>query len=281
MKFHRPLDKVFPEDVYHPERALRYDRLPDLASDRRKIGGCCVLRIRLALHPKLAGRKLLALSDLHFNGREADYRKIAALRDFVIAEKCDGILLAGDGIGEAATLDAFPAAFAELTREVSFAAASPGNWEQCKTWISLETWRELYRQAGFDYLVNEGKNYDGLFIAGCADLHLGIPRAVPVPEDAGGAILLAHSADAVVYLDDADALKKYRLAVTGHFHGGQVKMPFLPPFFLPSWYGTRFASGFFRRQGLPLEMTVLRGAGELSFPRRFNCPREIALIELI
>ncbi len=281
MRLHRPLDNVFPEDVYHPERALRYDRLPELPFDRKKSGDCRVLRLQLALQPELAGKKLLALSDLHFNGREADYRKIAALRDLVIAEKCDGILLAGDGIGEAASLDAFPAAFAELTREVSFAAASPGNWEQCKSWISQKTWRDLYRRAGFDYLVNEGKNYGGLFIAGCADLHLGVPRAVPVPENCGGAILLAHSADAVVYTDDADSLRKYRLAVTGHFHGGQVKMPFLPPFFLPSWYGNRFASGFFRRRGLPLEMMVLRGAGELSFPYRFNCPREIALIELI
>jgi len=272
---------VFPADVYHPERALRYRNLAPLAADAKSVGGCRVLRLRLALHPQLAGKKLLALSDLHFNDRAEDHQKIAALREFLLAEKCEGILLAGDGVGDAVAIDAFADALAPLTSAVKFAVASPGNWEQSKKWISDSLWHALYREAGFDLLCNEGRLYGQLFIAGSRDLHFGVPKAIPVPEAAHGAILLAHSADAVVYLDDGDALQKYRLAITGHFHGGQVRLPFLPPFFLPSCYGRRFAAGFFRRAGMPLEMMILRGAGELSFPWRFNSPREIALIELI
>jgi predicted MPP superfamily phosphohydrolase len=68
------------------------------------------------------------------------------------------------------------------------------------------------------------------------------------------------------------------LALAGHTHGGQVRLPLLGPIASPSLYGTRYASGVFRRG--KTVMHVSRGISG-KFPIRWNCPPEIALLELV
>jgi predicted MPP superfamily phosphohydrolase len=63
------------------------------------------------------------------------------------------------------------------------------------------------------------------------------------------------------------------LVLSGHNHGGQVRLPALGPVFMPSVYSRRFDRGFFRR-GSTL-MYVSEGIGA-EHPIRFGCPPEIA-----
>jgi predicted MPP superfamily phosphohydrolase len=67
------------------------------------------------------------------------------------------------------------------------------------------------------------------------------------------------------------------LAVAGHNHGGQICFPILGAVAAPSLYGTRFASGIFRRGNTVMHVT--RGIGGET-PMRWNCPPEIAVLEL-
>ena len=65
--------------------------------------------------------------------------------------------------------------------------------------------------------------------------------------------------------------------LSGHTHGGQVRIPFLPPFHLPE-YGRKYIEGLFRLG--PTQLYVNRGIGAVGLPFRFRCPPEITVITL-
>jgi len=67
------------------------------------------------------------------------------------------------------------------------------------------------------------------------------------------------------------------LQLSGHSHGGQVKIPFRKPPFLPP-YGQRFPEGLYRFSDLLLYTN--RGVG-MAYPYiRFNCRPEITIFTL-
>jgi predicted MPP superfamily phosphohydrolase len=68
------------------------------------------------------------------------------------------------------------------------------------------------------------------------------------------------------------------LSIAGHTHGGQVRVPFVWPEFVPSRYGARFAYGHIVEQGRHL--IVSGGLGVSSVPVRFGVPPEVVRIEL-
>ncbi len=68
------------------------------------------------------------------------------------------------------------------------------------------------------------------------------------------------------------------LVLAGHTHGGQICLPLLGPVACPSKHGTRYAGGVFREEDTVMHVT--RGiSGET--PIRWNCPPELALLELV
>jgi predicted MPP superfamily phosphohydrolase len=71
------------------------------------------------------------------------------------------------------------------------------------------------------------------------------------------------------------------MQLSGHTHGGQVRLPFYGALFAASLYGKAFESG--RRQLAGLTLYVTRGIGMEGggAPRvRFLCPPEIILWEV-
>jgi len=62
------------------------------------------------------------------------------------------------------------------------------------------------------------------------------------------------------------------LMLSGHNHGGQIRLPLVGPVFMPSRYSRRFDRGFFRR-GQTL-MYVSEGVAG-KHPVRYGCPPEI------
>ena len=86
-------------------------------------------------------------------------------------------------------------------------------------------------------------------------------------------IVLAHEPDILPQVARYNA----DLMLSGHTHGGQVRIPFLPPAFLPE-YGTHYPAGWFRC-GVT-QLYVNRGIGAIGVPLRLNCPPEITLFTL-
>jgi predicted MPP superfamily phosphohydrolase len=72
-------------------------------------------------------------------------------------------------------------------------------------------------------------------------------------------------------------LKDVNLILTGHTHGGQVKIPFYGPVDTLTSIGKRYTSGLYRT-GKSL-IYVSRGLGTSDIPIRFRCPPEIGIFQ--
>jgi predicted MPP superfamily phosphohydrolase len=86
-------------------------------------------------------------------------------------------------------------------------------------------------------------------------------------------VLLAHEPDY------ADVVAQYPvdLQISGHSHGGQVRLPLLPPLFLPEM-AEKYFLGLY--QIGPLTLYTNAGLGTVTVPVRLNCPPEITLLTL-
>ena len=94
-----------------------------------------------------------------------------------------------------------------------------------------------------------------------------------LPAD-GTAILLAHEPD---FADIAAATDRFALQLSGHSHGGQVRLPFVTNFVLPA-FSRRYVMGLYRVG--KMQLYVNRGLGTVGIPFRFNCPPEVTILRL-
>jgi len=106
-------------------------------------------------------------------------------------------------------------------------------------------------------------------LGGTADLD---PTLHDLPADEA-AVLLAHEPDY------ADHVARYPvdLQLSGHSHGGQVRLPFIRPLFLPE-LARKYVWGLYQIGGLALYTNA--GLGTVNLPIRMNCPPEITLLTL-
>lgn len=102
-----------------------------------------------------------------------------------------------------------------------------------------------------------------------ADLHSAL-QPIP-PEEA--VMLMAHEPDYADYV----ARYPVDLQLSGHTHGGQIRLPLVPPLYLPP-LGRKYIRGIHRIGGLTLYTST--GLGTIRVPVRLNCPPEITLITL-
>jgi uncharacterized protein len=102
-----------------------------------------------------------------------------------------------------------------------------------------------------------------------ADLNLALRGTSP----AEPVVLLAHEPDF------ADHVAKYPvdLQLSGHSHGGQVRLPLIGAPFLPT-LGKKYPMGLRSVEGLMLYTNV--GIGTLYIPVRWNCAPEVTLVTL-
>ena len=90
-------------------------------------------------------------------------------------------------------------------------------------------------------------------------------------------ILLCHAPDYADTLLAQPVGQAVALMLSGHTHGGQVRLPPLPPVQLPP-LGRKYVEGWFRLGSLQLH--VNRGLGTVGLPFRLNCAPQISLLTL-
>ncbi|QVL31117.1 metallophosphoesterase [Telmatocola sphagniphila] len=86
-------------------------------------------------------------------------------------------------------------------------------------------------------------------------------------------LLISHTPDYVYWA----ASKGVQLMLSGHNHGGQLRLPIFGSIFVPSWYSRRFDMGTFAVKGTMLH--VNRGMGSKE-PLRFLCNPQVSRILL-
>ena len=90
-------------------------------------------------------------------------------------------------------------------------------------------------------------------------------------------ILLCHGPDFADRLLTHPAGQAVDLMLSGHSHGGQIRLPLLGAMVLPPM-GRKYIEGWFRLGRL--QLYVNRGIGAVGIPFRLNCPPEITVITL-
>ncbi|MFY9747419.1 MAG: metallophosphoesterase [Acidobacteriaceae bacterium] len=228
------------------------------------------------------GMRIVQISDFHY----AEYTEAFFLHEMVRRVnqlRPDMVVLTGDFISYSPLPSAFARRFAPGCAsilsgiECPLRYASLGNHD---CYIGPHYVSAPLEEHGIPVLMNSAvaleRDGQRLWLAGLgsvcenkADPARAIPRAVakePV-------ILLAHEPD---ILPDM-ARYNVDLMLSGHTHGGQVRIPFLPPLHLPK-YGERYVEGLFRYG--PTQLYVNRGIGSVELPFRFRCPPEITVLTL-
>lgn len=126
-------------------------------------------------------------------------------------------------------------------------------------------------------LDNESVYHDGFWIIGVNDPYTynsDLNKALQGVDGSGPKVLLAHSPQII-----GEAAGEVDVVLAGHTHGGQIRLPFIGPLWLPlpPKY-LKYDYGLFMVSNT--RMFVTRGVGTTFLPVRFNCPPEIVLLRL-
>lgn len=213
--------------------------------------------------------KLAHISDLHI--RSIGSREVKIL-SVLASEKPDAILVTGDSVAENSNYKAVGQFLSQL-RAPQGVWLVKGNWEH---WRPTEQEERFYNSTGARFLMNSAENLEGrIWLVGVDDEYTGSPDLLKALKDVpGGAfkIALFHSPE---FFEKSS--ERFDLVLTGHTHGGQVRLPFLPPLWLPEGSGP-FVEGWYEKG--TAKMYVSRGLGNSIFDLRLFCRPEIAIIQI-
>jgi uncharacterized protein len=250
---------------------------------------------RYALTPPRwpAGRRLTitVVADLHAGGPSMTLSHIREVVDTANALRSDLVVLLGDFIAthrfitEHVPDPVWAAEMARLTAPLgTWAILGNHDW-----WFDLKGVRRVLADVRIPVLENDAVKLaiDGqpFWLAGIGDqlAHwLGpnrfrgeddLPGTLARVTDTDPVLLLVHEPDIFPHVPDRVAL-----TLAGHTHGGQVRLPFIWPAFVPSKYGARFAYGHIVEDNR--HMIVSGGLGTSFVPARLGVPPEIVHIEL-
>ncbi len=220
--------------------------------------------------------RLLQVSDLHLSSFNSYFARVAKQ---VADLQPDLIVLTGDYLEQERNIRGVLSFLKELKATHGIYAVQ-GNWEY---WSRLEgeNLRRHFAGAGVKLLINERADLDikgrALSIFGLdypsSNDHLHQLQKEVDPQRFN--LLLSH----VPAFSHEQLNEHINLVLSGHTHGGQVRLPFLPPFYLPRYSG-RFVAGFYQVSQHQIPLYVSRGVGTSVLPLRFFCRPEIGLFEL-
>lgn len=211
--------------------------------------------------------KIAHLSDLHSSGLGQRERQLLGLLD---AEQPDIIVITGDTVTRGNHYDNIRPILSHLHAPLGVWLVR-GNWEND---YPLRNERAFYSQLGVHFLLNEAHLIrPDVWLAGLDDPLTGTPNldAALTPLPQGAYVIAAFHAPA--FFDNIAG--HVPLVLAGHTHGGQVRLPLVPVFWLPRGSG-RFLEGWYADRGS--RMYVSRGIGTTFLPIRFLCPPELSII---
>jgi predicted MPP superfamily phosphohydrolase len=113
-------------------------------------------------------------------------------------------------------------------------------------------------------------------VCGRPDPDLAIPSSIRnVPNEP--VILMCHAPDFVDQLHEHPVGQAISLVLSGHTHGGQIRLPLIGALRLPPG-GRKYVEGHFNVGSM--QLYVNRGIGSVGVPFRFDCRPEITLFTL-
>ena len=241
------------------------------------------------LPPAFEGARLAQLSDIHLDEFTEPFLLREAIDEINRAQP-DYVLLTGDYV----TSQVLPP---HLTAEAARQCGRLLNRIACPRRYAIFGNHDIFagekevggalRANGIEVLRNNyvplERNGSRVWLAGLDDPVCGEPdpdRAIPssirnIPQEP--VILMCHAPDYLDEFREHPAAKSVALMLSGHTHGGQIRLPLVGALRLPPG-GRKYVEGLFKVDGI--QLYVNRGIGSVGVPFRFDCRPEITLFTL-
>jgi predicted MPP superfamily phosphohydrolase len=243
------------------------------------------VEIRLSRLPdSFHGFRIAQITDIHFGpymGKSGVEEAVRIARSF----RPDLLTLTGDfvsppfgqPVGPAGAQHAEPCADALASWKGVPMVAILGNHDH---WNGPDIVAGALVDRGIRVLRNESfaieRGHDRLWISGVDDVlekQDDLPKTLAAVPEKEATVLLAHEPD---FAEDVAGFP-VDLQLSGHSHGGQVRIPGLGPIVLPE-LARKYHTGL-NRVGR-LQVYTSRGLGVINPPVRLNCPPEVTLLTL-
>lgn len=234
----------------------------------------------------LEGKTICQLSDLHLESLRITPEQIDRV---VMAQKPDLLVITGDIISGRTDLDKLDSYLGKLTATYGKFVVMGNNDYSHLSYTLFERYLQQFETLGWTPLLNDASFLSNLnlWVIGVDDpatRHDDVDQAyqkvlsnstVPTSSPPPFRLVLAHSTDCL----DGVAEKGADLLLTGHTHGGQVRIPGLQPLVTNTYLGDHgIYEGYHVINDVPLYIN--RGIGESILPLRLNVPPEIAFFTL-
>jgi predicted MPP superfamily phosphohydrolase len=226
------------------------------------------------------GFRIVQLSDIHLK----EYTETWFLERVVAATNSlnpDLVLLTGDFISRGPLPHSYAYKYAGICAEILSGLTAPqrygilGNHEAS---VGPARVTAPLKAHGTPILIDSyvpiERGYDRIWLCGTDDASINKPDLkTTIPHDTRAPIILmCHEPDYIDTLIKDPRFSEVDLMLSGHTHGGQVRLPIAGPLILPP-LGRRYIKGLF--QFGPTQLYVNRGIGTVGLPFRFHCPSEI------
>lgn len=227
----------------------------------------------------LEGLRIALLSDLHAGG-VTPLSVVRRAARAAMRERPDLIALTGDfAADDSPNFHRVLRALDELRAPLGVFAV-PGNHDYA---VGIERWHaEIARHPVIQDVTNtfvmRHLGVARLCIAGVDDLSRGRPTLaeLPPPTERDFTLLLAHDPDQAERA--RRAYDQVDLIVSGHTHGGQVRLPIIGALRNPAERPDLYDEGLRRRPWT--QVYTSRGVGTVHLPVRFLCRPEVTILEL-
>jgi predicted MPP superfamily phosphohydrolase len=225
------------------------------------------------------GFRIAQLSDFHLppgaSKREPVYRAVEECN----RAQADIVVLTGDYLARRRALPNLKDVLGQLTARPAFAVF--GNHDYRFGRIHRRSVVQAFQDAGITVLDNASTSISlgdaRLWLVGVGDGHTSHDRLSDamcgLADVDRPRLLLTHYPDLLFELPQ----RSFDLAMAGHTHGAQVRLPYLTGLALRG-SDTRFTSGLFEVNGIPLY--VNRGLGTSTYRLRFGARPELTILTL-
>lgn len=213
--------------------------------------------------------RIVQVSDLHTKGVNKRERALLAKIERI---KPHVIVITGDVSSPGTEAEDYFQVLSQLKAPLGVYLVS-GNWEY---WASHPKFSEMVNEAEIVNLNNKNVRLgEKVWLVGFDDHLEGVvdeTKAFANVPDEDFKIGIFHSP---AFFDDI--FQKLKVSLSGHTHGGQVRIPFFGAFWLPPGSG-QYSSGWYYKN--LSSMYVSRGLGTSVLPLRLLCRPELSVFTL-
>lgn len=227
----------------------------------------------------LDGFKIALITDIHLGTKFVDLKKLARIVKIVNSKNPDLIVICGDLDAKSISKEKYSTTqIANILKNLKSkhgVIAVMGNHD----YVPPSVVKNIYQKSNIILLENEdyyfSHNAKTLRIVGFKDLWYFKSNPIQVvgmKDKTTPTVVLTHNPDYFPQMPEFVSL-----TLSGHTHGGEIVLPFIGSFFIPSEYGQRYRNGYIIENNKHL--FVSRGVATLS-GGRFLDPPEINILTL-